>query len=180
MIIAISGLPGSGTSTVSGIISRRLGIDLVSAGDIFRRMAEENGMSLEEFGELATDDADIDQQIDRFQKEIASNARDAKKGIIIESRLSAWMTEPDLAVFITAPRDTRAARVAHREKVPVQDATRHIKEREACEAERYEKYYGIDVGDMRVYDLVINSGKWDQYGIAKIIQAAIHAAPTAV
>ncbi|MEA1945491.1 MAG: AAA family ATPase [Euryarchaeota archaeon] len=177
MIIAISGLPGSGTSTVSGILSERLGIDVVSAGDIFRRMAEERSLSLKEFGELATDDANIDQQIDRFQKEIASDARDAKKDIILESRLSAWITEPDLAIFITASLDIRAARVAHREKIQVSDAIDHIKEREACEAGRYENYYGIDIGDMRVYDLVINSGKWNQHGVAGIILAAIHAAP---
>jgi len=140
-------------------------------------MAEENGMSLEEFGELATDDADIDRQIDRFQKEIASNARDAKKDIIIESRLSAWMTEPDLAVFITAPRATRAARVAHREKIPVPETIRRVREREACEAERYEKYYGIDINDPEIYDLIINSGAWNQHGVAGIILAAIHAAP---
>ena len=178
MIITISGLPGSGTSTVSAILSRRLGVDVVSAGDIFRKMSEERGLTLEEFGELASRNEEIDQELDRFQKEIASNARDAKKDVILEGRLSAWMADPDLAVFVTAPLDVRAARVAHREGIPLPDAATQISERESCEAERYERYYGIDVDDPEVYDLVINSGNWDQHGVAVIVAAAVAAHQT--
>jgi len=178
MIITISGLPGSGTSTVSAILSRRLGVEVVSAGDIFRKMSEERGLTLEEFGELASRNEEIDQELDRFQKEIASNARDAKKGVILEGRLSAWMAEPDLAVFVTASLDVRAARVAHREGIPLSDAATQISERESCEAERYERYYGIDVDDPEVYDLVINSGNWDQHGVAVIVAAAVAAHQT--
>ncbi len=173
MIITLSGLPGSGTSTVAGILSNCTGFEVVSAGDIFRMMAEESGLTLEEFGELASSDPDIDQRIDRHQKEIASDAMVAGRDVIIEGRLSAWMAEPDLAVLITAPLDVRAERVVRREGILVSDATRQIREREACEAGRYSAYYGIDVNDQGVYDLVINSRKWDQRGVAEIILKAI-------
>ena len=153
MIITISGLPGSGTSTVSAILSRRIGVEVNSAGD-------------------------IDREIDRFQKEIASDARSEAADVILEGRLSAWMAEPDLAVFVTAPQDVRAARVAHREGTLLSYATTQIRERELCEAARYEKYYGIDVDDPRVYDLVINSGNWDQRGVARIVAAAVDAHQT--
>ena len=173
MIITLSGLPGSGTSTVAGILSSCTGFEVVSAGDIFRMMAEERGLTLEEFGELASSDPDIDQRIDRHQKEIASDATVAGRDVIIEGRLSAWMAEPDLAVLITAPLDVRAERVVRREGISVPDATHQITERETCEARRYLEYYGIDVDDPGVYDLVINSGKWDQRGVARIILTAM-------
>lgn len=176
MIIAISGLPGSGTSTVSMMLSERIDVEVGSAGDIFRKMAEERGLALEEFGKLASCDVAIDQRIDQYQREIASHARDTKKSIILEGRLSAWMVQPDLAIFIAAPLDIRAARVAHREKIPIAGAIEHIKEREACEAERYKRYYGVDVNDLKIYDLVINSEKWDQHGVVRIVMAAIDAA----
>jgi len=178
MILTISGLPGSGTSTVARIISERLGIDLVSAGEIFRTMAKERGLTLEEFGELAKSDAEIDKEIDQRQKEIARDARGAGRDVIIEGRISAWMANPDLAVFVTAPDKVRAERVAHREGISVADAAAGIKEREACEAERYRKYYDVDVDWMGIYDLVINSGKWDQGGVSKIAMAAMDAAAT--
>jgi cytidylate kinase len=158
MIITISGLPGSGTSTVSAILSRRIGARVVSAGDIFRKMAKDRGLTLEEFGESASYNEEIDREIDRFQKEIASDARSAAADVILEGRLSAWMAEPDLAVFVTAPQDVRAARVSHREGIPLSDATTQIRERELCEAARYEKYYGIDVDDPGVYERVEMNG----------------------
>jgi len=178
MIITISGLPGSGTSTVSAILSRRIGVEVVSAGDIFRKMAKDRGLTLEEFGASASDNEEIDREIDRFQKEIASDARSEAADVILEGRLSAWMADPDLAVFVTAPQDVRAARVSHREGIPLSDATTQIRERELCEAARYEKYYGIDVDDPIVYDLVINSGNWDQRGVARIVAAAVDAHQT--
>jgi len=174
MIITLSGLPGSGTSTVAGILSSCTGFEVISAGNIFREMAEERGLTLEEFGELASSDTAIDQQIDCHQKKIASDAKGAGKGMIVEGRLSAWMAEPDIAVLITAPLDTRAGRIMHREAVSMADAIRQVKEREACEAGRYSEYYGIDVDDMGVYDLVINSAKWDQRGVAGIILKALN------
>jgi len=176
MILTISGLPGSGTSTVARIISERLGIDLVSAGEIFRTIAKERGLTLEEFGELAKSDAEIDKDIDQRQKEIARGARGAGRDVIIEGRISAWMVDPDLAVFVTAPDKVRAERVAHREGIPVADAAAGIEEREACEAERYRKYYNVDVDRMGVYDLVINSGRWDQEGASEIVLVAMDAA----
>ena len=173
MIITLSGLPGSGTSTVAGILSSCTGFEVISAGDIFRKMAEERGLTLKEFGKLASSDTAIDQQIDRHQKKIASDAKRAGKDMIVEGRLSAWMAEPDLAVLITAPLDTRAGRIRHREGVSMADAVRQVKEREACEAGRYLEYYGINVDDLGVYDLVINSAKWDQRGVAEIILNAM-------
>ena len=178
MIITISGLPGSGTSTVSKILSRCIGVEVVSAGDIFRNMAKERGLTLEEFGKSALDNEEIDRELDRFQKKIASDARSAAADVILEGRLSAWMAEPDLAVFVTAPLNVRAARVSHREGTLLSDAATEIRERELCEAARYEKYYGIDVDGPRIYDLVINSGNWDQYGVAKIVAAAVDAHQT--
>ncbi|MGZ7160844.1 MAG: AAA family ATPase, partial [Methanobacterium sp.] len=39
MIITISGLAGSGTTTATKVLSRKMGIPYISAGDIFRQMA---------------------------------------------------------------------------------------------------------------------------------------------
>ncbi|HIE31365.1 MAG TPA: cytidylate kinase, partial [Methanosarcinales archaeon] len=130
MIITLSGLPGSGTSTVADILSSRTGFEVVSAGDIFRKIAEERGLTLEEFGELASSDPDIDQQIDRHQRKIASDAKGIGRDVIIEGRLSAWMAEPDLGVLITAPLEVRAERIVRREGIWVSDAIKQIQKRE--------------------------------------------------
>jgi cytidylate kinase len=71
LIITISGPPGSGKSTLSKILSVRLGLELVSMGDIFRKCANERCMSLEEFGQIAKCNEKIDREIDEMQKQIA-------------------------------------------------------------------------------------------------------------
>ena len=48
MLITISGLPGSGKTTVARLVARELGLEHVYAGDIFRRQAEEHGLTLAE------------------------------------------------------------------------------------------------------------------------------------
>ena len=60
MIITISGPPGSGKSTLSRLLSVKLGLQLVSMGEIFRKCAEDRCMSLTEFGLLAKSNRKID------------------------------------------------------------------------------------------------------------------------
>jgi cytidylate kinase len=64
MRIAISGPPGSGKTTVSEIVSERMGYRLVLVGQIFREMASERGVDLETFGRFAEEDETIDRELD--------------------------------------------------------------------------------------------------------------------
>lgn len=169
MLLSMSGLPGSGTTTVSKLLAEHYGVDLVNAGDVFRGLAKEHGMTLAEFGALAESDASIDVKIDERQKEIA-NTRD---DIILEGRLAGHMTEKALKVWIKAPVDVRVKRISGREGASFDVMLDETIKREASEAVRYKEIYEIDIEDMSIYDLVIDSGKWDQFEIVKIIMTAI-------
>lgn len=168
MLLTISGLPGSGTTTVSRILSEKYGLEMISAGEVFRSLAKEYGMTLAEFGELAESDDSIDLKIDELQREIA-NTRD---NIILEGRLAGHMADKALKVWIKAPVEVRVSRIAGRESGTFGEKLEETKEREASEAIRYSTIYGIDIGDLSIYDLVINSEKWDQFRIADIISCA--------
>jgi cytidylate kinase len=39
--------------------------------------------------------------------------------------------------------------------------TSEMQVREVIEEQRYKSYYGIDLSDRSIYDLVINTGRWD-------------------
>ena len=169
MLLSMSGLPGSGTTTVSKLLAEHYGIDLVNAGDVFRGFAKEHGMTLAEFGKLAESDASIDVKIDERQKEIA-NTRD---DIILEGRLAGHMAEKALKVWIKAPIIVRVKRISGRESTSVDVMLDETIKREASEAVRYKEIYEIDIEDLSVYDLVIDSGKWDQFEIMNILIAAI-------
>lgn len=169
MLLTISGLPGSGTTTVSRILAERHGLEMISAGELFRSLAKEYGMTLAEFGELAESDDSIDLKIDERQREIAST----RDNVILEGRLAGHMAGKALKVWIKAPVEVRVNRIAGRESGPFEEKLEETKEREASEATRYSTIYGIDIRDMSIYDLVINSEKWDQFRIADIISCAM-------
>jgi len=169
LIITISGPPGSGTSTLSKMLSARLNMELISIGDIFRKMAEERCMSLEEFGLLAKCNEDVDRKLDEEQKKIAGE----KDNIILEGRLSGFLVDAHLKVWLKAPVEVRAERIAQREGKSASKAMAETTEREQCERERYLKYYNIDINDLSVYDLVIDSSKWKPEEISEIVIKAV-------
>ena len=59
--ITISGTPGSGKSTVAEILEGKLGIKYVYSGMLFRDLAKEHKMTLEEFGKFCEENSEIDQ-----------------------------------------------------------------------------------------------------------------------
>jgi len=170
MRVTVSGLPGSGTTTLAEALSSRFDLEHVSSGDVFRAMARERGVSLAEFGRIAEEDPEIDREIDERQCEIARERDD----IVLEGRLSGWMAEDaDLRVWLAAPVDVRAERVAEREEQTVEEARAEIEDREASEAKRYREIHGIDIGDLSVYDLVIDTSRWDEEGVAAVATTAV-------
>jgi cytidylate kinase len=46
-------------------------------------------------------------------------------------------------------------------------------EREASEATRYSNYYGIDINDLSVYDLVVSSERWGRDELGRIVDTAV-------
>lgn len=173
MRITISGPPGSGKTTVCGMLSERLGLPAVVFGRVFRDMAAERGMSLAEFGALAERDPSIDRGIDDRILETAK----ANGDVILESRLSAYMLSrgsiPSFKIYLDASPEVRMARIGLREGQTAESARRDTVERQASEARRYMAYYGIDIGDMSVYDLVLCTDDLDPDGVVDAILSAI-------
>lgn len=170
MKITISGPPGSGKTTVAKILSEKLKIKLISAGEVFRQLAFERGMSLEEFSKFAESNPEIDILVDRVQREMAEKEKDA----IVEGRLSGWMIkDAELKVYIFADPEVRYSRIAKREDKDISTVRKETRLREEVEKRRYQKFYGIDVDDWRVYDLIINSSRMSPEKIAEIIITAI-------
>ena len=165
MIITIGGLAGTGTSTTAELLSEKLGIDYISAGSVFRDMAREKGMSVLEFSEFAEGNDDIDKEIDKRQAELAKSA----DNLIVEGRLSAYFVEADLKLWLVTPFDVRSQRIAERESKSVDVASEEIIVREESEALRYMDIHNIDIKNMDIYDLIINTGTFNPEEVSEII-----------
>jgi len=171
LLVTISGLPGSGTSTVAARVARELGIERLDGGTVFRALAAARGVDLVEFSALAEGDPSIDLELDA---QLATRAR--LGDIVLESRLAGWIATNEhleaVRVWIECDGDVRAARVAAREGVP-QEASRAANEaREASERHRYRDYYAIDIDDRSIYDLVLDSGTRTPDELTAVIVAA--------
>lgn len=171
MLLTVSGPPGSGKSTAAASLAEALGYDHVSGGDIFRDLAAEHGMNLETFNALAEEDDSIDRDLDRRLRGIAAERGD----LVLESRLSGWMAgdHADLRFWLDAPTDARAARIADREDKPVKQAKEETVTREDSEALRYREYYGIDIDDLSIYDLVVNTARWGAEETTALLVSAV-------
>ncbi|MDQ7843241.1 MAG: AAA family ATPase [Armatimonadota bacterium] len=161
MIVAIAGPIGVGKSTVARALADRLGYRYISGGEVFRQIARERGISVVEVNRLAETDPELDRALDRRQAELARAGN-----CVVESRLSGWMVEADLKVWLRAPVEVRAARVARREGLEVTAALRELVERERSEWARYKALYGIDIDDLTPYQLVIDTTRWSAEVIA--------------
>ena len=175
MRITISGPPGSGTTTLARFISERTGYRLISAGEVFRALARERGMDLASFGALAEADSSFDRMIDERQQALAEAADD----IVVEGRLSGRMvTDADLRVWLQAPLSVRVRRILEREEgVDLASAEAETGEREACEARRYQQYYGIEIDDLSMYDLVLNTERFPVEVLGALVETALAALP---
>ena len=166
MIITIGGLAGTGTTTLAEVLSEKLDIPYISAGFIFREMAAEHGMSVLEFSEFAEGNDDIDKEIDKRQAEKAKSA----ENLIVEGRLSAFFVDSaDLKLWLMTPFDVRSKRIAQREEKSVDVAKNEIITREQSEALRYKEIHNIDISNMDIYDLIINTDSFDSQSISEII-----------
>ncbi|ENN95647.1 cytidylate kinase [Methanocaldococcus villosus KIN24-T80] len=174
MIITIGGLPGTGTTTIAKKIAEKYHLKYVCAGLIFREMAKEKGMSLEEFSKYAEKHREVDEEIDRRQVELAKQGN-----VILEGRLAAWMLirnniKPDLTIWFKAPIEVRAQRISERENIDYETALKNMIEREKSEKKRYKEIYNIDLDDLSIYDLILDTSKWNVEGVFNIVSEAIN------
>ncbi|MFB6161885.1 MAG: (d)CMP kinase [Halococcoides sp.] len=173
MLITVSGLAGSGKSTLAAAMAEDLGYDHVSGGDLFRAVAAERDLTPLELNRRAESDDSIDLDLDRRLRE---TARD-REATVVESRLAGWMagTHADLKLWLKAPESVRIERIAEREDKSVATAREETRARTESEAQRYADLYEIDIHDLSIYDLVIDTARWGPEAMTDLATAAVEA-----
>jgi len=175
-LVTVSGYPGSGTTTVVGFLKDALGLPSHNIGDSFRIMASEKGLSLADLHRLAKNDRSIDRALDDRQIEVARRGH-----VILEGRLAGFLTHREaidgVRVWLEAPFPVRAGRVALRESVTTARAEEEIRVRQETERTRYLEFYGFDLDDHALYDLVIPTESTPPAEIARRIAEEVRKRP---
>jgi CMP/dCMP kinase len=166
--IAISGKSGCGNSTVSRIVAQRLGLRVINY--TFKDLAKDRGMSFEDVCRLAETDPQYDLTIDRMQVQLADQG-----GCVLGSRLAIWLLRDSaFTVYLRAPLEVRAARIAKREGKDPAVALRETDDRDRRDADRYARLYGYYVDRFEFAVLVVDTETLTQEQVAQEIVA--HAA----
>lgn len=170
IVVTISGLHGVGKSNCAKLLAKIFNLKYLSSGEIFRRLAKEKGMTLEEFTRYVEKNPEIDLEIDK------ETVRVAKEGnVIIDARLSGWKARDyaDLKILLIAPLETRVKRLAERDNKTYREALEETLTREKSEEERFKRIYNIDVNDYSIFDVIINTELWPLDSVVKILKTVI-------
>ncbi|MCU4741452.1 (d)CMP kinase [Natronoglomus mannanivorans] len=176
LLVTVSGPPASGTSTLAERLADEFNLERLNGGDVFRTMAAEYEMELPEFSRLAETDDRIDRELDdRLEGEIDAHlagrrsSETRSRGLLVESRLAGWHADgrATLAVGLVAPVEVRAARIDDRSETVAE-----LRARERSEAERYRSYYGLEIDDPSVYDLVVDTHTLSPEGVFRTVRTA--------
>ena len=165
--VAISGKSGCGNTTVSTLLSQKLGVKLINY--TFRQLAQEKGLTLAQVIENARTDDSYDIFVDNHQVELAR-----AEPCVLGSRLAIWMLkEADLKVYLYASDDTRAKRILNREGGDLEQIKSFTSMRDSEDSKRYLKLYNIDNNKYDFCDLIIDTANYNPEQIVDLILAEL-------
>jgi len=162
MIITISGDAGSGKNTVGEILSKKLKMPLYCIGDLRRKMAEERGMTLEQFNKLGEKEDFTDKDVDNYQKGLGKK----DDNFIMIGRTSFHFIPGSRKIFLAVKHEEGARRIMSDKEhgsrsverySSIKDALARLEDRKQSDIRRYRKYYSVDIYDKKHYDLVIDT-----------------------
>lgn len=160
MIITISGIAGSGKSTVAKLLAKKLSLKHYSTGDFMREIAEKKGISLLELSRLAEKDQSTDIELDKRQKSLGKT----QDNFVIDARLGFHFIPNSIKVFLEVDLNEAAKRIfnekrQHEQYKDIQESIEKIKTRLKSEEKRYKEYYNLNYQDKKHYDIIIDTTK---------------------
>jgi len=160
VIITLGGRAGAGKTTVGGELARRLGYKFYSAGDVRRKYAIEQGLTIAELNKRGETDPTSDKLVDDYLRTIGLTEND----IVADARLGFFFIPHSIKVFFVAEDIVRAKRTfekARPEERPesLEDALRLLDQREESDAIRYHNLYGVHPFDTRRFDILIDTSR---------------------
>src|SRR3989344_7634663 len=95
-IVTIAGSLGSGKSSTAKGVAKVLGFEHFSSGDLYRKMAVDRGISIEEINFLAEKQTEIDHEVDNLLVKLGQE----KENLVIDSHTAFHWIPDSFKVFL--------------------------------------------------------------------------------
>lgn len=162
VVICISGMTGSGKSTVAKRLADKYGLGYFSGGNALRALAQEEGYASDVRGWWETSEGlnflqqrmgnpAFDKKIDEKLLELA-----AEGNVVLDSWTMPWLLNEGFKVWLEASPQVRAKRVVTRDSISIEEALKALTEKDELTRQIYKSLYGFDLGhDLSPFNLVL-------------------------
>ena len=175
MIITISGKQGAGKTSVSKILSGKLGYDLISIGNLHREIAVERGMTINELMELGKKEDWVHLEADKKTIEIGKT----RDSFIIEGWLAYHFIPHSYKVFLSVNENVGAKRIFKDVRIDepraetIETTKQRLRKRLKNSQEGFKKHYNLDFLDQSNYDFVLDTTHLTLNQVVKKIEEEI-------
>ncbi len=164
LVICISGMAGTGKSTLAKKLAEKYGLQYYSGGDALRALAEEQGYKSSSNGwwespeglrflEQRNVDPSFDKAVDNKLLEYA-----AEGNVLLDSWTMPWLVKKGFKIWLSASPKTQAERIMGRDHMSREQAVKALEEKEARTKAIYKKLYGFSLGeDFKPFSLVVDT-----------------------
>jgi CMP/dCMP kinase len=161
MIITIGGNVGAGKTTLAAALSKALDYEELYMGGLMRELAEERGMSLEEFYSKLKAEPDLERSLDERQVKMMRE----RDNLVVQGRVAWFFAKGSpfqvFNIFLAVDPEIGTRRSAARPENVGREFGELFSanaERTHTELQRYHDLYGIqNFLDERHYDFVFNT-----------------------
>jgi len=168
VVICISGMTGSGKSTVAKKLAAKYGLDYFSGGNALKTLAHEEGYDPDMKGWWETaeglrflqqrmGDPAFDRRIDEKLLELVEQGN-----VVLDSWTMPWLLKDGFKIWLEASPQVRAKRVVNRNDISIEEALKALKEKDERTKQIYKNLYGFDLGhDLSPFNLVLATDELD-------------------
>ena len=176
MVICISGMAGTGKSTLSKKLAKKYNLKCYSGGDALKELAKEEGYDAScegwwetldglNFLKMREGDPKFDRAVDAKLLEYAG-----KGNVLLDSWTMPWLLNGGFKIWLMASIEKRAVRVAERDGITPDEAIKLLEEKEDRTKAIYKKLYGFVLGeDLAPFDLVLDTDKLNAEEVFEVL-----------
>lgn len=164
LVVCISGMAGTGKSTLAKKLAQKYGLTYYSGGDALRALAAEKGYNSLSNGwwespegmsflEQRKTDPSFDKVVDKKLIEYASQGN-----VLLDSWTMPWLIVEGFKIWLAASVEKQADRISRRDNMTVENSLKALREKETRTKSIYKQLYGFSLGeDFSPFNLVLDT-----------------------